>query len=224
MIRKLPAVVAVAVLTAGVTLAFAHPNFSSGPLPGFTGAPVINGLPEEGTCVACHVGKSPLLNLPGGRVQILDLPESFNPGLTYRMRVRLESDSTQQFLTRRWGFELTAVNLTTGDGAGTFTVRPDSIWVRDADPFDPWPTRQYVVHDSDGYFEGETGPVEWSFDWTAPPTSIGPVGFYVAGNAANGDGSNGEHDFIYTSADSMQDSTTAVRPSSWGAIKANYRR
>ncbi len=224
MIRKLPPIIAIAALATGVTLAFAYPAFRDGPLPGFTGAPSINGLPEESNCTACHQGNDVRLNLPGGSVRILDLPESFNPGLTYRMRVRLESDSTIQFPDRRWGFEVTAVSLLTGDGAGTFTVRPDSLRIQVADPFDPWPTRNYVTHNASGYNQGATGPIEWSFDWTAPPTTVGPVGFYVGGNAANGDNSAGDFDFIYTSSDTMADSTTSVRPASWGTIKARYRR
>lgn len=224
MLRKLPALIALITLAAGVSLAFAHTSFRSGPLPGFTGAPSVNGLSSESDCTACHQGNEVRLNLPGGSVKILDLPESFNPGLTYRMRVRLESDSTVQYPTRRWGFEITAVNLMSGEGAGTFTVRPDSMWVQNAEPFDPWPTRTYVTHNEVGSNQGASSPVEWSFDWTAPPTSVGAVGFFVAGNAANGDGQNGDFDFIYTSGDTMQDSTTAARPTSWGKLKAAYRR
>lgn len=224
MIRRLPALVAVTALTAGVTLAFAHPAFRDGPLPGFTGAPSINGLSAESDCTACHQGNQARLNLPGGSVKLLDLPESFNPGLTYRMRVRLESDSTVQYAGRRWGFEVTAVSLTTGDGVGTWTVRPDSLQIQPAYPFDPWPTRSYVTHNANGYYQGAASPVEWSFDWTAPPTTVGPVGFFVAGNATNGDNSPGDFDFVYTSGDTMQDSTTTARPTSWGKLKASYRR
>ena len=224
MLRRLPPIVAVATLATGVTLAFAFPAFRDGPLPGFTGAPSIGGLPEESNCTACHQGNKARLNLPGGAIHILDLPESFNPGLTYRMRVRLESDSTAQFPDRRWGFSITAVSLLTGDGVGTFSVRPDSLRIQIADPFDPWPTRTYVSHNENGYHQGDSGPIEWSLDWTAPPGTTAPVRFYAAGNAANGDNSPGDFDFIYTTGDSMADTTTSVRTASWGTLKTRYRK
>jgi len=98
----------------------------------------------------------------------------------------------------------------------------DTLQVVDADPVDSWPTRRYVEHLWDGVQDGATGPVEWSCDWTAPAQGLGTVLFYAAGNAANGS-YEPSGDWIYTTADSMRDSTTAVVARSWGAIKARWR-
>jgi uncharacterized protein (TIGR03437 family) len=40
----------------------------------------------------------------------------------------------------------------------------------------------------------------WTFTWTAPATNQGPVHFYVAGNAVNGDSTNGPQDHVYTAS------------------------
>lgn len=151
----------------------------------------------------------------------------YAPGITYRLRVRLASDSTARFPDRRWGFQLTAVRAADGLGAGTFAVRGaqgpgDSLQVVPGDPARSWPTRQYVEHLWDGIQAGADGPVEWSFEWTAPAVGAGTVLFYAAGNAANGSEEPGG-DWIYTTADSMRDTTTAAAPRSWGAIKALWR-
>jgi hypothetical protein len=231
MLRKLVPAVVCAVLGTGVTLAIAHTGFSDGPLAGFTGAPAVNGLPEEAVCTACHLREDPKTFLPlnlnagDGAVRILDLPFGYNPGMTYTFRVQLESDSTVRFPDRRWGFEMTAVSLTTGDGVGTWgTPDPNLLRIRNADAFDPWPNRSYIMHREAGLQQGVAGPVEWTVQWTAPLAASGPVAFFVAGNAASGDGSPDGDDWIHTASDTMQDSTTTVRPSSWGQLKERYRR
>ena len=50
--RSVP-LAAVLALVAGV--AFATTNFSTGPLPSFTGAPAAGGAPGENNCSICHV-------------------------------------------------------------------------------------------------------------------------------------------------------------------------
>ena len=57
---------------------------------------------------------------------------------------------------------------------------------------------QFVEHTSAGTRLGTTGGVTFEFDWMPPATNQGAVTLYVAGNAANGNGSpSGDH--IYTS-------------------------
>lgn len=223
-LRAIPALAALA-LAGAVSLANGGARFSDGPEPSHTGAPAIGAHPAEPLCTQCHTGNA--ANAPGGALEILDLPEFYSPGVTYRMRVRLASGNTAAFPDRRWGFQLTAVNALSGAGAGTFTVRGtqaygDSLQVVGADPVDPWPTRSYVEHTFFGVQDAAPSPAEWSFDWTAPAQGAGTVLFYAAGNAANGSYEPGG-DWIYTAADSMRDTTTAVVPRSWGAIKARWR-
>lgn len=44
----------------------------------------------------------------------------------------------------------------------------------------------------------------WTFTWTPPTANQGPVHFYVAGNAVNGDGNNGPQDHVYTASYVLQ--------------------
>ena len=49
----------------------------------------------------------------------------------------------------------------------------------------------------------------WTFTWTPPDTNQGPVHFYVAGNAVNGDGRNGPQDHVYTTSYVLQPPSTS---------------
>lgn len=223
------AVLVTLALGCAASLATGGARYAEGPEPSHTGAPAIGAYPAEPNCTQCHTAgtSGPNLNAPGGALEILDLPDMYVPGITYRLRVRLASDSTARFDGRRWGFQLTAVSAADGAGAGTFTVRGaqgpgDTLQVVPGDPVRDWPTRSYVEHLWDGVQDGATGPVEWSFDWTAPAEGIGTVLFRAAGNAANGS-YEPSGDWIYTTADSMRDTTTAVVARSWGALKARWR-
>lgn len=229
MFRKLPYVISVLVLIGGVTVAVATSHFSTGPLPSRTNAPEVAGLPHEPVCTQCHLifddngMQVNNLNAPGGYVRILDLPETWSPGNTYTLRVQLSSDSTIAAPSRKWGFQLTAVKASDGAGVGTFVLpSTDSLQIVDVDAFDPWTDRRYVEHKSLATHVGESGPIEWSFQWQAPPSPAGAVYFYVAGNAANGSLDPGG-DWIYTSGDTMADTTTAVRSTSWGGLKKLWR-
>jgi hypothetical protein len=211
--------VVTAVLT-GVSLAWA---FSSGPPLTRTGAPSIAGVPAELNCTVCHSGSA--LNDPAGQLEILDAPDTYVPGNTYALRVRLGfAHNPLPPDPLKWGFQLTAVRADSGLGTGTFTVGP-GLWIRTYAPTSTsvFRTRAYVEHDADGTHTGETGPVEWTFDWTAPASAVGTVHFFAAGNAANGDGSS-SGDRIYTARDSSEaDGTVAARTTSWGALKSRYR-
>jgi uncharacterized repeat protein (TIGR01451 family) len=60
----------------------------------------------------------------------------------------------------------------------------------------PGNARQYIQHTSAGTFIGQQNTASWTFNWTAPPTDVGFVTFYAAGNQANNDG-NTSGDYIY---------------------------
>jgi len=227
-LRLVPVAAALA-LAGAASLATGSAQYSDGPEPSHTGAPAVGTHPAEPNCTQCHTATpaGSNLNAPGGSLEILDLPEFYAPGITYRLRVRLACDLTAGDLLRRWGFQLTAVHAADGAGAGTFTVRGtqgygDTLQVVGADPADDWPTRSYVEHTFFGVQDGAPSPAEWSFDWTAPAQGAGTVLFYAAGNAANGS-FEPANDWIYTAADSMRDTTTAVVARSWGALKARWR-
>ena len=159
-------------------------SFSSGPPAGFSGAP------DENNCAACHSGSA-----PNGQFTILDAPATYNPGQTYPLRVvHTNTDTTRT----RWGFEMTS--LAGGNAAGTFANPTANTQTISGNG------RFYVEHTSAGTYAGQSGGAQWTVNWTAPSTNIGPVNLYAAGNQANNDGGTGG-DQIYTT-------NVAIRPPS----------
>lgn len=182
--------VTASMLLLGVYSAWGESMYSGGPSDGLTGAP------GEGLCTNCHGGST-----GDGSVEILGVPASYSPDLSYTITVKLQDQGQQ-----RWGFELTAVDAV-GDGAGSFTVT-DAANTQLSDNAAPY--RDYVKHTSGGTYSGTAdGPVTWSFEWTAPGTDVGPVTFYTAGLAANGN-HNTSGDFLYTASESSSWTVTQV--------------
>lgn len=143
----------------------------------------VSGAPGESTCTSCHGGT---VNSGPGVVTIT-APSSYASGVTYPITVRV-SDPNQ----RRWGFEL-SVRTLENQQAGTLLVGSDGFTQR----LPNLGSRQYISHTLAGTRNGTTEGVNFNFQWQAPAISAGPVTFYVAGNAANGNGSS-SGDRIYT--------------------------
>ncbi|HYM80385.1 MAG TPA: choice-of-anchor V domain-containing protein [Candidatus Limnocylindria bacterium] len=199
-------IVRATVLIAVVCFATAAFAFSIGPLPSKTGAPSVAGRPAEPLCTQCHQGNAP--NSPGGMLEILDVPERYEPGVTYPMRVRLTFGDHPELTVPKWGFQITSVHAGTGRGIGGWVHSPELKVVSATSA--SWPGRQYLEHGGDWTSDtasvhyGDMGPVEWQFAWTAPPLDSGAVYFFAAGNAANGDGcSFCGGDFIFTARDTI---------------------
>lgn len=152
--------------------------FSSGPVPGRTGAP------GEATCVDCHDEYD--LNSGSGNVSILDLPKIYSPG--QRIKVRVNVTQSRQ---SRWGFQITALDKNE-QFAGQFAITDATRTQIISDK-----GRSYVEHTTAGTMSTLKDGNDWSFDWIAPSTDIGPVTFFVAGNAANGS-TDPLGDYIYT--------------------------
>lgn len=155
---------------------------SSGPPAGFTG-----GF-DEPTCIICH-STYPLDSGRelGGDFFISDLPDVYVPGEVYTLTVVITHPDQ-----RRWGFELSARDES-GAQAGSFELTdPENTSIND------YGGVAYVHQTSDGTMEGVvTGPVTWSFDWTAPEESVGPVYFHATGVAAD-DNYTADNDYIYS--------------------------
>lgn len=171
--------VAVAIL---VLSAVVH-GFSDGPPAGRTGAP------GESTCVQCHTGA---LNTGPGSIAIEGVPAVYEPGETITVTVRLRHPDR-----RKWGFQLTAVDGQ-NKGAGTFAL-VDRVTTRLATGTGSLRDRTYVEQTEAGTFDGQRQEAVWQATWTAPPTDVGLVTFYAAGNAANGNNAS-SGDSIYTTA------------------------
>jgi len=189
----------------GSAIAFA---FSTGPPLSRTGAPAIGGKPAEALCTVCH-NLNPA-NMPGGQVEILDLPIAYIPGQVYPLRVRVSSTANAAYPDRKWGFQMTAVYQSGGLGAGTWILpsSPEtSLLLRNtyaSASTHTFKTRVYISHVSPSARKGWPSPCEWTFSWVAPPVDSGTVIFLVAGNAANGDSASaGTDDHIYTGRDTV---------------------
>jgi len=224
---KLVTVLFLTALASGVSLALgAGILYENGPLPSYTGAPAVAKKPAEFNCTLCHLNFAwNNLNTPGGAVEILDLPQTYNVGLVYPIRVRLSTDSTAAFPERCWGFQITAVRASNGEGCGTFVLPdPDSMRVVAAadGEYPGFGSRTYAEQTALGDHDGLASPVEWRLSWRAPNIPQGSVYFFCAGNATNGNQDPGG-DFVFTTSEMVLDTTTAVRHLSWGSLKQRYR-
>jgi hypothetical protein len=139
------------------------------------------GSPGETTCSSCHSGGSGTgnVNVTGNFIT----PGNFYVnGQTYNMSVVI-TDPTAS----RYGFGLEALD-TNNVSIGTLTAGSGSQ-VQNAPN-----GRQNIIHTNGG---STSSNGTFNFTWTAPPAYAGRVKFYVAANAANGNGSD-SGDKIYT--------------------------
>lgn len=142
----------------------------------------------EATCVECHLEFPP--DLPGGRLILLGVPDASEPGRTYVLTIRLESEEMV-----RAGFEI-AVRFEGGALAGhpAGELRPlDDRTTVTADSLTAIP---YGHHTREGTPVADPSATTWSMGWSAPSVG-GDVVFHLAANSANGDDSP-LGDLIYT--------------------------
>ena len=153
--------------------------FSSGPPDEKTGAS------NENTCAqaGCHAGND--LNVSGGSL-MLTVPETYVPNEVYTIIVDLSRAGQS-----RWGFEMTALDA---DGARAGSFATDAAGNTQLSETNG---KQYIKHTSVGTAQGTSDAHSWEFQWTAPDADIGPITFYTAGNASNGN-FNPIDDYIYT--------------------------
>jgi hypothetical protein len=173
--------------------------YSSGPVPGMTGAP------GESNCTECHDSFGEETNTGGGFVAIIH-PKRYEAG--QRLTITVEVGQTGQ---RRWGFQLTALTTDTNEPVGQFVITDPVHTQLIQGPTGRW----YVEHTEAGTYAGTSGGAEWSFDWIAPETDKGIVAFYAAGNAANNDDER-LNDWIYTTLSTISPpsfpATTVLAP------------
>ncbi len=152
--------------------------YSGGPPNGKTGAP------GEGTCRDCH--SSYALNSGPGNLSIQGIPDLYYPGDVYTLTVSLS-----QMGPSRWGFELAAKTESNSQGGIIAVTQSQYTQISNGNGI------TYLKHRSAGTFNGQPNSATWEFDWTAPDAASGPITFYAAGNAANGNFMT-SGDYIYT--------------------------
>lgn len=180
----------VAVLALATGMVWAN---SGGPIDGVTGAPA------ENTCAQSLCHNSFALNSGNGGLSIV-APTNYSGGDTLDLSVSL-NDPGQQ----RWGFELTVLN-SSNQPVGNLLVTEATRTQKTVGAGG----RQYSKHTFTGTDFGVTDVAPgWTMRWVAPATGVGPVTFYAAGNAANGNGAT-TGDFIYTTSATVAESPLGV--------------
>lgn len=143
--------------------------------------------PAYNSCVNCHPGT---VNSGDGSMTILNLPTSYQPGQTYGLTLRLQDPGQS-----RWGFQLTVVKNSAISERGGTIVQTDFTNTRLSSL--PNNGLQFLNQTTQGNFRNTmNGPVNWSFQWTAPAAGTGTVTFYAAGLAANNN-NNANGDYTY---------------------------
>ena len=143
------------------------------------------GAANENTCAqaGCHAGND--LNDSDGSL-MLTIPETYEPNAVYTIIVNLSRAGQS-----KWGFQMTALDAD-GARAGSFAADDaGNTQLSEAK------SKQYIKHTSDGTAVGTEDTHRWEFEWTAPDADIGPITFYAAGNASNGNFIPAD-DYIYT--------------------------
>src|ERR1041384_6913799 len=183
--------------------------FSSGPPPGYTGAPG----EEPEACAECHVPP----DAGTGKIAIT-APQTYVPGQTYPITVTHNNPDPTRL---RWGFELTVLDTASDEKAGELQSTDGLTQV--LNNTGPGSARQYIEHTAAGTFIGQQNSASWTFNWTAPPVDVGTVVFYAAGNQANNDG-NTSGDYIYKTfvasapASTSPDFALSVNPTSRSVV------
>ncbi|MFN0124820.1 MAG: choice-of-anchor V domain-containing protein [Blastocatellia bacterium] len=187
--------------------------FSAGPPNSRTGAP------GETTCAACHNAFA--LNSGPGMLKITGVPDTYEAGGEYIITISINQVNPPASV--RYGFQVTAID-DRGRSAGLFgltdTTATPGTQLRTA--LVNGNTRNYVAHTATGSATptSMTEQREWSFRWAAPSSVVGRVTFYVAGNRANGAGTN-QGDYIYTLSKSLTPAQPALTAISVSAATYN---
>jgi uncharacterized protein (TIGR03437 family) len=178
--------------------------YASGPDPRYTAAP--GDSPLACASAGCHTGlaKGGPINAAGGVVTA-----TFSSGTTYTpgQPVTITVNVTDPVNTLH-GFQMTArleSNLATAQagrfsyqtGSGIFVLCDNNVPRTLTGNCPAGSPVEFIEHNVP-----RTGT--WTFTWTAPATNQGPVHFYIAGNAVNGDGTNGPQDHVYTASYVLQ--------------------
>ena len=189
----------------------------SAPLYGKAGVPDAGdaGVPGESSCARCHTGNGT------GNVAV-----SFPNGLTYTPGVNQTWTVTvSDPVEKRWGFQLTARQASsTKTQAGSFMAGPDgytqiiclnnrldnqTLTGCDSD-FYPL---IYIEQTANGTQAGKSASAAYTFTWTPPRSDLGNVTIFVAGVAADNDGSASGGDITYTKQYTLTYVAPILKPS-----------
>mgnify|MGYP006969321364 CR=1 FL=1 len=182
--------------------AFREANSGQPPV-GYTGAPG-----DNGTCASCHSGGSgsPTLTLVqnGGGAFTTYTPGG--PAVTLQVSVSHPAAS-------KYGFQLTVLDANNANSPNqTLSTSDPNATLQTGSG-----GRKYISH------QNASAVNTWTFSWTPPATNVGSLTWYIAANAANGNGTN-SGDAIGTLQVTIQpdasaglvSASTEKRPVRWG--------
>jgi hypothetical protein len=153
---------------------------AAGPFAGLTGA-----LGED-DCASCHGNSTGAGTV---RIQVVPQSSSYTPSQTIRLRVTIEDPSAI-----RWGFQLTARSAANPSlAAGRLVSVDGQTQVETVGRLD------YISQTTVGTQRNTRTSASWEFNWAAPSAGTNRVTFFVAGLAANGNGSD-TGDRVYLSS------------------------
>lgn len=223
--RMLPSRIFAIVLLAFATVSLSW-SFASALLPK-AAADRVNNPPGKVTCAnakaSCHVSPPPGANQ--GALEVTGIPTCYQPGQKYTFNVKVSDPNAT-----RWGFEL-GVQYNEGNendnrSAGALGQAPNA---RTAIVPSTDGMRQFSSHDrgsanGDGTYNGQANSANWNVEWTAPADRTTPVCIYVAGVAADGDGSS-DGDRTYLFKQCLQSCLpVSTHSTTWGKVKSRFYR
>ena len=160
--------------------------YTEGPPAGYTGSPL-----DEKNCTHCH-GPLPAGNMQNW-ISTNIPPDGYTPGETYTITV-----TAIGIVAVKMGFQVTSETSVAKIGSFIITD-PDRTQLQNTST---------VTHNSAGTAVTVI-PNTWSMDWEAPVSGTGALGFYVAVNETNNDGSN-NGDLIFISSLEVAESALSL--------------
>lgn len=158
-----------------------------------------NGAPGEVTCNTTNCHNSFALNSGGGSVVVTCnmVNWKYDPLTTYTISIKVARTGNHLF-----GVGAEILN-NVNDNAGMLTIT-DAVHTQIKTRTVSGISRRNVVHTlNGGNFQDSA---VFTFNWTSPDTTAGPLTMYFSGNAANGTGSPAG-DYIYTATQQIFPST-----------------
>ena len=165
------------------------------PGPSSSGAPASHtGAPGEATCgvKGCHDDKTINAGSAAVSIQVGNSLSKYTAGQTYQIKVKITDTNVERF-----GFQLLALFSQDATNAGTFQLT-DKVRTQIIKNELALTNRSYVTYTFNGTDAVKTGIGEWTVNWIAPSTQVGPVTFYAGAVSANDDMTD-QGDDVYTS-------------------------
>lgn len=158
-----------------------------------SGAPASHtGAPGEASCATggCHDDNSinsgnAILNIDMGGIT------KYTPGQTYPVKVHISESAINRF-----GFQLLALKNSDTSNVGTFQLTDGLRTQLTKNQYKLF-SREYVTYTFDGTDPVSSGVGEWTVNWKAPSSNVGPITFYAGGVSADDDATD-KGDHVYT--------------------------